>query len=246
MELFKFPQNKEDIEKVVSRAEYAALMIPSPRQSYVEQVCAQAKEFGFSGVLATPYDCPEVLKQLEGSGVETVCMNALNHALDENPACRVYGIDTLLEMGVKYFELSVPCGVMKDDKFDIVEKELFNMAEKIHGVSGKVSIILEPECMKKEFLKKLISIAEKTGVDYIRICSGFENVCGTSGGRATMNLICFVREECGGRIPIKAGGGWDYAYLEDCAEYIDSGASCVDVGPRFVEQLTKLGYRRDM
>jgi deoxyribose-phosphate aldolase len=245
MELFKIPRNREDVDKVVSRAEHAALLVPSPRQDYVEKVCAQAKEYGFAGVIATPYDCPEVLKKLEGSGVKTICLNALNHALDENFDCRMYGTEALLDMGVRAFELPVPCGLIRDGKFDVIEEELAALTEKIHAKGGEVSVILEPECMDKPSMVKLIQIAEKIGAEYIRLCSGLAQVCGTNGGRATVNLVGFVKEHCSDRIVIKAGGGWDFAYLEDCAEYIDCGAGRVDVGLRFTEQLEKIGYRRN-
>ena len=245
MRLFEFPRDKAEIDRVVSCAEYAALLIPSPRQSYVEEVCAQARQFGFAGVVATPFDCPTVLKLLEGSGVETICLNALNHALDENFDCRMFGIQALLEQGVKHFELGVPCGLLREGAFDVVHAELAAMVEKIHAAGGKMSVILEPECMSKDAMAKVIAMAEELGADHVRLCSGFERVCGTNGGRATLNTICFAREQHTGKIGLKAGGGWDYAYLEDCAEYMENGASRVDVGPRFVEQLANLGYRRD-
>lgn len=245
MELLKFPKNKKDIFEVVRRAEYAALLVPSPRRSYVAEVCAQAKQYGFASVIATPYDCPEVAKLLEGSGVEAVCLNALNHALDEDFDCRLYSVDAMLEIGVKNIELSVPIGMMRDGKFDQIQSELSAMIDKIHTAGGKASVILEPDCMDKEAMKQVIRAAEGAATDYLRICSGFERVCGSNGGRATLNSIGFVREQSSGKTAIKAGGGWDYAYLEDCAEYIRQGAERVDVGPRLVEQLGKIGYRRD-
>jgi len=243
MNLLKFPE-KQKIGDIVSRAEYAALLIPSPRQAYLEEVCAQARQFGFAGVIATPYDCPFVLEQLEGTGIETVCLNALNHALDENFDCRMYGIDVSIKIGVKNFELSVPCGLIRDGKFDVIQDELSAMVEKVHLADGKTSVILEPEFMEREAMKQIITSAEKAGADYIRICSGLEKVCGSNGGRANLNSICFVKQQRSTPIAIKAGGGWDYAYLEDCAEYIDSGAERIDVGPRFVEQLKEIGYRK--
>lgn len=244
MELFDIKKNKEEIDRIVRRAEYAALLVPSPRRHYVEQVCEEAKRFGFAGVIATPYDCPAVLDLLKDSGVGTVCLNSLNHALDENFDCRMYGIDALLEMGVREFELAVPCGLIRDEKYDVIKEELLAMVEKIHALSGKVSVIIEPECMDKKSMAQIILIAEECRADYIRICSGFEKVCGTNGGRATINMICFVREHLKGETAIKAGGGWDYAYLEDCAEYVECGAGRVDIGPRFVQQLEEIGYRR--
>lgn len=241
----KLIQDATEVREVVSRAAYAALLIPSPRREYVEQVCAQAKQYGFACVLATPFDCCRVLELLDGSGVETVCMNALNHALDENIDCRIQGLQTLLGIGVRRFALSVPCGDLLDEKYDAVTGELTSMLEAIHAAGGKASVILEPECMSETAMARIIDGAVTAGADAIRICSGFATVCGTEGGRATLHNICLVRELCAGRISLLAGGGWDYAYLEDCAEYLSNGAVQVDVGPRFVQQLEELGYRKE-
>lgn len=241
----KLMKDAAEVREVVNRAAYAALMIPSPRREYVEQVCAQAKQYGFAAVLATPFDCHRVLELLDGSGVETVCVNALNHALDENIDCRIQGLKTLLEMGIRRFALSVPCGDLLDESYDTVTSDLTSMLKVIHAAEGKASVILEPECMSETAMARIIDSAVTAGADAIRICSGFAAICGTEGGRATLHNICLVRELCAERIGLLAGGGWDYAYLEDCAEYLRSGAEQVDVGPRFVRQLEEIGYGKE-
>ncbi len=245
MKLFDIKTDRAAIEAVASRAEYAALLVPSPRRAYIEAACAAARRLGFAAVLATPFDCPAVLRELEGSGVETVCMNAMNHALDENLDCRLAGTKILLAAGVRNFELAVPVGMLRDSKFDGLKAQLAALTEKIHAAGGRAGVILEPEQMEREAMAHLIDTAVGAQADWIRLCSGFGEVCGTEGGRTTVNTLCFALERSAGRLPVKAGGGWDYSYLEDCAEYIDCGAARVDAGPRFAAQLDALGYRRD-
>ena len=243
MNLLEYPKDKAVIDNVVSCAELASLMIPSPREAYVEEVCGQAKEFGFAGVLATPFDSPTVLKLLNGSKIETICIISLNHALDENFDCRMLTMKEMIKLGVRNYEVSVPYTMFKDEKDSVVEQYITDTKALVDSVDGKLSVIIEPEEMNKAIQLRVVKIAERVGVDYIRLGSGMEKVCGTNGGRATINTLCFLSENIK-KTSLKAGGGWDYAYLEDCAEYIQCGASRVDVGPRFVEQLREIGYGR--
>lgn len=245
MKLFKYPRDREELQDLVKRTEYAPLLVPSPREALIEEVCGQAVRYGFAGVLATPFDCAAVEKKLSGTGVETICLNSLNHALDENFENRLFGTDAILEMGIRHIELPVCISYIRDQKYDVKEKETAALTEKIHEAGGKASVIVEPDCMSRDAMKAVIRIAEDVGADAVRIGSGFEKVCGTNGGRATVQMVCFVREQLTKPLLIKAGGGWDYAYLEDCAEYVKDGAGRFDAGMRFAQQLAEIGYGKE-
>jgi deoxyribose-phosphate aldolase len=242
IKMLKLPQDGEAIRTVVSKAEIASLLVPSVQDAMITEICNDAKTYGTAGVLATAALCPQVSAALKGAEVRVVCIYSLIYSPDENYDCKIFGIKDVIKSGVKDFDLGVPAGVVHDKDFARIEKDFCGMADVIKQSSGHIGLVLETELFSYEEQMTLGKIAVNAGADYLRICSGMEQLCGINGGRATLRSICFLKDRFGDTIKIKAGGGWDYAYLEDCYEYIQSGADRVDAGSRFIKQLKDMNY----
>ena len=244
MKLFKFPEDQEAIREVVSKSELASLLVPSPQDVLIAEVCDEARTFLPASVIATPFLCPKVYAALEGTGVTTVCINSLMPAQDEHFDSKMLAIEEILKVGVKDFDFTAPVGMIRDKEFDQIEKDFSVMSERIKKAGGQFSIILETEVISYEEQILLAQAAVNAGADYLRICSGMDLLCGINSGRAVLRSICQIKDRFGDQIKIKAGGGWEYAYLEDCHEYIMSGADRIDIGPRFIQQLKDMNFRR--
>jgi deoxyribose-phosphate aldolase len=246
MKLLRLPEDQEIIQGIVSKAELASLLVPSPRDSLINQTCEEAKSCQPSGVLATPILCPQVSAALKGTGIATVCILSLMLAQDENHSNKMFAIHEILKSGVRDFDIMPSVAMTRDKEFGQIEKDFSEMAGVIKNSGGHLSVIIETEAISGEDQALLCQAAINAGADYIRICSGVEQLCGVNGGRATLRSICRIKDLVGEKIKIKAGGGWEYSYLEDCYEYIQSGAGRVDIGPRFIQQLKDIQYRRQV
>jgi deoxyribose-phosphate aldolase len=135
-------------------------------------------------------------------------------------------------------------GMLRDKEYDKIENEFSILADIIHKAGGRLGLILETELISEEEQIRLGQAAVNSSADYLRICGGMELVCHINGGRANLQSICRIKDRFSDKIKIKAGGGWEFNYLEDCHEYIQSGASRIDAGPNFIQQLIDIGYRR--
>jgi deoxyribose-phosphate aldolase len=244
MKLLRFPADEDVIRGVVSKAELASLLVTFPQDEFVKKVCNDAVSFGMAGVLATPFLCPTVSSILKGSGVDTICINSLFFIHDENLDCKKLTVEEILRLGVKDFDMMPSLGMVRDSEYEKIEREFSVLTDIMHKAGGRLGLILETEFMSEEEQIRLGQAAVNSGADYLRICGGMELVCHVNGGRANLRNICRVKDQVSGKIKIKAGGGWELAYLEDAHEYIQSGADRVDAGPNFIGQLIDIGYRR--
>lgn len=245
MKLLKYPQDKTLLHQVVCRAEYAGLLVPNPREEWIQNAVDTAKEFGFASVHATPYIAASLAKKLEGSGVDVLCNIGMMTGLELPSHLRVRMCAEMFSSGVKKIDLGMDRGWIDDKKYDAIREELRSVAELARAYGGQLGASIEAGSLRDEQKLELAQVAVDAGADYLRICSGTDLLSGINNGRASLYEVCLIQDRFGGQIKIKAGGGWDYAYAEDCLEQLQCGADCVDVGDRFVDQLRAIGYGRE-
>ena len=244
MKLLHFPRDKEEIASILEKAELASLMVPFVTEDAVKETCRQAVKYGMAAVLAVPDICSQTAKILKGTGVAPVCVVSAMEVGDNDHAGRLNCIREQLKLGVCDVDIGVPIGMVLDGEFSELTKEIKDMAELLHAKGGRLGVILEIDQFNATQLFGLCDSAVAGGADYLRISSGMEAIGAVNIGRATIHNVAALHERYGGKIKIKAGGGWDFAYLEDCVEYIESGASRVDAGPCTITQLEQIGYGR--
>lgn len=244
MKLFRFPQDQADIARVLSRAELASLMIPFVTEAQVREACSQAVTYGMAGVLAVPDICQQTVKLLQGTGVAPVAVVAAMEVDDNDRATRLNLVKELIRLGVLDVDFGVPASMVLNGELEQLAAEIRGQADTLHAAGGRLGVILEIDQWTQPQLFGLCQAAVDGGADYLRISSGMEQIGAANIGRATIYNVALLYERYGGRIRIKAGGGWDFAWLEDVNEYLEAGADRVDVGPVTVGQLEGLGYRR--
>lgn len=245
MKLFHFPQDEADITKVLSHAELASLMIPFVTSDQVSEACEQAVKYGMAGVLAVPDICQQTVKLLEGTGVAPVAVAAAMEVDDNDRDTRLNLVKELIKLGVLDVDFAVPVSMGLNGEFQELSQEIRDQADTLHAAGGRLGVILEIDQWTKPQLFSLCQAAIDGHADYLRISSGMEQIGAANIGRATIYNVATLYENFGRQIKIKAGGGWDFAWLEDVNEYLEAGAERVDLGPVTIGQLEELGYRRN-
>lgn len=245
MRLLKMPQDAATLRELLKKTEYAGLLVPNPQEAQFESAIAAACELGIPTIQTTPYFAERLLKRLDGVGIDVSVQLAMVTGMEIPGPLRVKMCRELIEAGVKQVNLGIDRGWIGDCKYDAIRNEFKAVAEIAHEHDCQLAATLEVGSLTDEQKLKLAGQAVEAGVDAIRICSGTDLLSGINNGRATYREICLIAKTFAGSVKIKAGGGWDFAYAEDCLEQINCGATTVDVGDCFVEQLKALGYRRE-
>lgn len=245
MRLLKMPQDAATLRELLEKTEYAGLLVPNPQEAQFESAIAAACELGIPTIQTTPYFAERLLKRLEGTGIEVSVQLAMVTGMEIPGPMRVKMCRELIEAGVKRVNLGIDRGWIGDRKYDEIRSELAAVAGSAHEHGCQLAATLEVGSLTDAQKLELAALAVEAGADAIRICSGTDLLSGISNGRATYREICLIAKSFADKIAIKAGGGWDFAYAEDCLEQLNCGAATVDVGDCFVEQLRALGYRRE-
>ncbi len=244
MKLLRFPENKKEIEKVLANAELASLLVPFTTEAEVRAACDTAVKYGMAGVLAIPDICRQTAAFLKGTGVAPIAVIDAMELGDNMASGRLLSVKELLKLGVKGIDSGIFTSLILDGEYEEITAEIRDQAAACHEAGAGYGVTLNIDSITPEQLTKVCGCAVDGGADYLRVSCGMEQI-GTDGvGRATVHNIAELSELYGEKIKIKAGGGWDLAWLEDCLEYLESGASRVDVGPVTVGQLERIGYRR--
>lgn len=244
MKLFHYPKDGTEIAGILAKCELASLMIPFVTRDQVEEACHQAVAYGLAGVLAIPDICQQTVELLKGTGVAPVAVCAAMEVDDNDREGRLNLVRELIKIGVLDVDFGVPASMVLDAEFEQLAAEIKDQTDTLHAANGRLGVILEIDQWTEEQLFALCQAAVDGGADYLRISSGMEQIGAANIGRATIYNVATLYERFGGKIAIKAGGGWDFAWLEDVNEYLEAGAARADVGPITIDQLVRLGYKR--
>jgi len=244
MKLLRFPENEKEIRNVLDHAELASLLVPFTTEAQVKEACETAVKYGMAGVLAIPDICQQTVKFLAGTKVRPIAVIDAMELGDNAAAGRLFSVKELVKLGVKGVDSGIPTNIILDGEYDEIAAEIRDQAAACHEAGAEYGVTLNIDSITPDQLAKVCECAISGGADYLRTSCGMEQIGADGIGRATVHNIAELSELYGDRIKIKAGGGWDFAWLEDSLEYLLSGASRVDVGPVTVGQLERIGYGR--
>ena len=242
MKLLKTSEDHEVIAGLLKKAELTSLIKVVCLDKDVDEACESAKKYGICSVAAMPQQIPRVLANLNGSGVKTTCiMDMMGGAVVAWPALELT-FHEFIESGVNKFDLMLSLDKLAAQDYAGVKFYWKHFAEIAHNGGCQLYATIEEGLFDDKVKLLLCKLALEAGVDGIRTCTGCIELCGMPTGRATIHDICLIKASFGDTLLIKAGGGTDFGYLEDALEYIECGASYVDLGTPAIKQLNAIGY----
>jgi len=243
MKLFQLNQDLEKIRTVVSKTELDLLLQPDLRDADIERVCGLAKKYGVASVLSVPYYCEDVQRHLEGTNIKTVCVAGYLGGTDAYPEGRRLSIQTLLDKGIRCFDIVIDTISFINGRYEEVGAEIAEFAKLIHSYNGEYAVSIETGMLNEDQKEIACKLAVDKGADFVRTASGLDAWNGTKTAWALLHDVCLAKEICGDKVGIKSGGRTDFKYLEDMYEYILSGATFVDGGVAFIQHLENLNYQ---
>lgn len=197
---------------MISKVEQLAKMIdhtilqPTAGEEEIEQLCREARDFGFYAVCINPCYLERVKQRLEGSEVK-IC-TVVGFPLGANSLeTKVFEAQQAVDAGADEIDFVVNIGFVKSGLWEEVEEEVKQLTRKVKKKGLEldkriiVKVIVETCYLNEEEKIKLCRLVQKTGADYIKTSTGF----GTGG--ATVEDIRLFRQIGGEGLKIKASGG---------------------------------------
>ncbi len=194
------------------------LLKPDATVAQIQQLCSEAREYGFATVCVNPCWIPEAVRQLNGA-LSKVC-SVIGFPLGASDSRVKLGeAEAALAAGAMEVDMVQNIGWLRSGNIDAVRNEIRDIAALVHQSGGKLKVILE-NCLLTDDLKvTACMLALESGADFVKTSTGF------SSGGATVADIKLMRRTVDSKMGVKASGG--IRTLETMQQMVRAGASRV-------------------
>ena len=134
--------------------------------------------------------------------------------------------------GATEADILLNIGWLKSGMYDKVEDELKRFKEACGDHISKV--IFEVCYLDEKEIREAVRIAKRAGLDFVKTSTGFAK------GGATFEDVCFMRENVGKNVKIKAAGG--ISSLDDAEKFLALG--CSRLGTSKIVKIIKNGEKK--
>lgn len=180
----------------------------------IEQLCREAKEYGFCSVCVNSCYVSYCSRILSESGVN-VC-TVIGFPLGAmSSAGKAAEARAAVSDGADELDMVINVGMIKSGEWDLVEADIRGVVEAADG-RAKVKVILETCLLTDEEKVRACSAAKEAGADFVKTSTGF------SIGGATVHDVELMRKTVGDSMGVKASGG--IRCLADAEAMVKAGA----------------------
>lgn len=200
-----------DVKEMVKHVDHTLLLQPST-WAEIKQICDDAVKYGTASVCIPPSYVKQAAEYLDGRVAVCTVIGFPNGYM--TTATKAFETKDALENGAAEIDMVINIGWLKDQKYDLLEKEISTLK----AVCGDkiLKVIIETCLLSDEEKIKMCEIVTKAGADYIKTSTGFS----TAG--ATFDDVKLFAEHVGANVKIKAAGG--ISSLDDAKKFLALGA----------------------
>jgi deoxyribose-phosphate aldolase len=207
------------------------LLRPDATDRDVDQLCAEAVEFGFATVCVNPTWVMRCASRLRGSPV-AVC-SVVGFPLGATTAdVKHYETSRVLFDGAREVDMVINVGALKSGDFRAVEREVEAVAGPCADAGALSKVIIEAALLTDEEKVAACTIARAAGAHFVKTSTGF------GPGGATVADVALMRRTVGDGMGVKAAGG--VRDLDGLNAMVAAGATRVgaSAGVRIVREAT--------
>ncbi|EKQ24261.1 deoxyribose-phosphate aldolase [Lacticaseibacillus paracasei] len=191
------------------------LLKPDATQDQIDEVLAQAKQYGFASVCINPYWVVRAAASLRDTDVN-VC-TVIGFPLGANTTqTKVFETGQAIDEGAQEIDMVLNIGELKAVHDDHVRADIRAVADMTHAKGGLLKVIIEAVLLTDDEKVTACKLAAAAGADYVKTSTGF------AAGGATVHDVALMRKTVGDKLGVKAAGGI-HTYAEAKA-LIDAGA----------------------
>jgi deoxyribose-phosphate aldolase len=192
------------------------LLKPEATRAQVEQVCDEAKQYGFASVCVNPVYVKLCAQRLKGSPVK-VCA-VVGFPLGATlPEVKAFETQQALDAGATEIDMVINIGALKDRDNDLVARDMAAVVRAAHAANAPVKVILETALLTDDEKLTACQLAQSAGADFVKTSTGF------GPGGATAEDVALMRRVVGSTMGVKAAGG--IRTLADAQKMIAAGAT---------------------
>ncbi len=176
------------------------LLKPDATLQEIENLCAEAKHYGFASVCINPAYVKLCADLLSNSNVK-VC-TVIGFPLGAtSSAAKTFETERAIKHGASEVDMVINIGMLKSGEYDYVEHEILAVVETAHRLKALVKVIIETGLLNNDEKIKACVLAKHAGADFVKTSTGFVK------GGATVKDIALIRKVVGPELGVKASGG---------------------------------------
>jgi deoxyribose-phosphate aldolase len=201
--------------KIARYIDHTALKADTTPQQ-IDQLCAEAKEYGFAAVCVNPSHVALAARLLAGTEVKvaTVAGFPLGATL---PQVKVYEAEQAILDGAEEIDMVINVGALKAGDDGLVQRDIEAVSQAAHRAGAICKVIIEAAFLTDEEKIRACQSSKAAGADYVKTSTGF------GPGGATVEDVALMRRAVGPEMGVKAAGG--VRTLEQALAMIEAGAT---------------------
>ena len=196
------------------------LLKPEATPEAFDQLCEEARQYGFKAVCVNSGWVAYVAEKLKGTGI-AVC-SVIGFPLGAmHSSGKAFEARKAVEFGAQELDMVLNVGALKAGDLNAVGEDILAVRTEANRPT-LLKVIIET-CLLNDAEKiKACEIAQKAGADFVKTSTGF------STGGATLEDVELMRKTVGPEIGVKASGG--IKDFETAAAMIAAGATRIGAG----------------
>jgi deoxyribose-phosphate aldolase len=176
------------------------LLKPDATILEIENLCAEAKHYGFASVCINPAYVKLCADLLHNSSVK-VC-TVIGFPLGAtSSAAKVFETERAIKHGAAEVDMVIHIGMLKSGEYDYVEHDILAVVDAAHRLKVPVKVIIETGLLNNDEKIKACALAKHAGADFVKTSTGFVK------GGATVEDVALMRKVVGPELGVKASGG---------------------------------------
>ncbi|MEO0438231.1 MAG: deoxyribose-phosphate aldolase [Pseudomonadota bacterium] len=174
------------------------LLKPEAQGSTIDQLCEEAKEYGFAAVCVNGLWIGRVAKALEAYPSKPCAVVGFPLGAS-SPVAVAEEARIAIDQGAQEIDMVMSIGDALDENWNAVREGIARVRQSCAEVPLKV--ILETCLLSTEQKRRACEVCVEVGVAFVKTSTGF------AGGGATAEDVALMRETVGDEMGVKASGG---------------------------------------
>jgi deoxyribose-phosphate aldolase len=213
------------------------LLKPDATVKQIEQLCAEAKQYGFASVCINPSYVKLCAKLLRDTAVKVCTVIGFPLGATSTEA-KAFEAERAIQDGAREIDMVINVGMLKSAEYKYVENDIAAVVRAVKRHGALLKVIIETGLLTDEEKVKACMLAKNAGANFVKTSTGFAK------GGATAGDIALMRKVVGPSLGVKASGG--VRTHEDAKTLIESGADRIGASASVIivtgEQSATTGY----
>jgi deoxyribose-phosphate aldolase len=176
------------------------LLKPEATMQEIENLCAEAKYYGFASVCINPAYVKLCSDLLSNSSVKVCTVIGFPFGATSS-AAKAFETELAIKNGASEVDMVINIGMLKSAEYDYVEHDILAVVDVAHRLKVPVKVIIETGLLNNDEKTKACALAKHAGADFVKSSTGFVK------GGATVEDIVLMRKAVGSELGVKASGG---------------------------------------